>query len=236
MSSEERKMFENEIKNDPVLEREVHKQILARTAIQLQASKAFKAELKQTSLNFIKQKNKERRIYFYVATAAALIPLILLVRYLVFSPIQSPEELYSHHFSSPEADEILLLSSRDSNTPTDSLYALWINGMEYYSTEELDQAIAIIEPLTTEKDFQEKPAAFLSLAILYLQKDNPEKAQQNLKSITSTYYRPYQQWYLALSFLKMNDPQSAKKYLIDIKNTENHPYLEQAKAILSHLH
>ena len=235
MTSVERETFENEIKNDPGLEREVHKQILARTAIQLQANEAFKAELKQASLTFIKQKNKERRIFSYISSAAALLLLFLLVRYFTFSPIQSPEELFNHHFSTPEADEILLLSSRNPNAPTDSLYTQWLNGMKYYSAGEINQAITTIEPLISKEDFQEKPAAFLSLAILYLQNNAPEKAQQNLKSITSTYYRPYQQWYLALSFLKMNDSQSAKKHLMDIKNTENHPYLTQAKDILSHL-
>lgn len=227
MTESEKAEFENELKNNPLLNEQLE---LEQSIVGQIRNRAFVDEQINTAKKEMKRGKAVRLVLYSVTSIAAIVILSLFIPGLFTNP--DFEQLYASNFTSYNNDYIATDGVYKGDIEIDSLL---ITAMEAYEKQDYTAAETQFAQLLSIKD---NPEIQFYLAISQLETDKTELAISSLNSLYAQpiNFRYYEQtrWYLALVHLKLHQKSDAKKYLKELVALEG-VYWDKAKELLKAL-
>lgn len=242
LSFEENLAFEQQLKNNPPLSKELELYKLLFQGIELEG-KITKFSMHLNALRTTssapisapaakKQVSRKtgasvKTIQRWIAGAAAVV--LLLVGSYWYLNDDSTETLYSKYY------QVYPGSVQKSIVRGDTINSLEEQAMQAYEARNYSRAAALITSVIQTKP--EDPDWPFYLGISYLELNNFEQAEKYLKiSATSpqSMYSKQARWYLALAYIKNNEKAKAKEILNTLK-LQTGVYSDKAKQLVEQL-
>jgi tetratricopeptide (TPR) repeat protein len=226
MDEQQRKEFENSIREDQVLTAEI--KLLEETNEAVlddevhEFRKSIKKVINDSYINQSKTIEITRRFFKYPLVASIIVLIVASLWQLI--TILSPEKIYAKFYKPYETD----LSTRSVNTSTDKISVAYM----LYQKGDYTASYEILSNYLLKNTDNQTARFFLGMNSLELGK--VDQAITDLKEVekdNSTPYAIHARWYLSLAYLKTNDINEAKIYLNRIVEDDVF-YAEQAKKIL----
>jgi len=244
LSTEQNLAFEQQLKNDPPLVKdlELHNLLLQGIELEGKLTKFSKhlntlktASSSEHISNLVVAKRQAtgktgasvKTIQRWIAGAAAVI--LLLVGSYWYLNDDSTESLYNKYY------QVYPGSVQKSIVRGDTSYTLEEQAMQAYEGRNYQRAAALITSVIQTKP--EDPDWPFYLGISYLELNDFKQAERYLKiSATNprSMYIKQAQWYLALSYVKNNQNAQAKEILNNLK-LQTGVYSDKAKQLVEHL-
>ena len=231
LSNDEKTVFEENVKSDPVLAKEVKMQRILIAGFQKADKEAYKKRFQKIDRTLPKTNYRFLEARKYIVTGLALAAILAGVMLLVIKPNQDfNEQLFAQNFEAPQYE-----ISRGESDLTPGEYDQIQPAIKAYKIKDYKTALPIFE-----KAFHQKKNHELQyyMAVCQLAQNKTSDAITNLKElkdiVTFTYYNETR-WYLALAYLKVGNVKDAKVLLNDLVNSDN-SYSKKAKRVLSKLY
>jgi tetratricopeptide (TPR) repeat protein len=224
LSPEARQAFEEELNQDPELQKQVALQRDMTFLLRHQKDRAeLKGQLEQTGSDFFSEATSSRpaaRIRYIGWAAVAAAAAILL---FVLWPVSTQPDLYQQYAEFPP----LALSEKSTTTTN------WAATEQAFNTGDYAEAALQLEDYLNA--FPEDQQARLYLGIAKMETSEPEAARRLFSEVIAAApaLSDYAEWYRALSYLKGNTPERARPALEGI--TEESIFYGEAQAILRQL-
>lgn len=188
----------------------------------------LREKLKRAESDIGRKKNKPFKIVSYLT--AASIAIVITLRFFVFSPSPSYDELFEKYFEPFEIiGDTRSVESINDALLSDDIIKKYFNGKYFDIISEIE-SIAIDNPSKTEIS--------LMLATAYLETNQEDKAENLLSNILvenkNGLYIEQIKWYLSLSIIKQGKTDEAKNLLTKIEKEEGF-YSKRATSILKSL-
>jgi hypothetical protein len=229
LAKDERIAFEKRVQEDADFAEEVKSQVKAEYAIRTEAKASQKAALKAEYERLAAEgeitpvKPLFQRGGFWVAAAAAVILLLIAVRFLGTSQKMNADELFAAYME-PQS---ISFTRGDQDTPL-------INLATAYQSASYAEVIPLAKGLLADSAYASSPKIWLSLAISQLMTDQPQAALESLQHIDEgSAFQEQARWYEALALLKV-DRALAREKLEEIAGS-GHYMREQAGEMLGRL-
>lgn len=228
LSLSEKEAFEEKIKQDPLLAREVENHRTAIFLIKAGSIQTLKGKLEQYSEYNPSTKKTSSVIFqkWYVWAAAASVAIIISVLLLRPYDTKDPDELFIAYFQAPATDRQILRG--------DSTTDVKIQAFVSYEQGQYKEALAVFEKVLNEQPHDE---ILFYAAAAALADGQSEKAISYLNALLkepTTLYRSRAQWYLSLAYLKDGESEKSKSLLNDLVKQAG-SYQERAKNLLHDL-
>jgi tetratricopeptide (TPR) repeat protein len=209
LKGEELKDFNNKLKNDPELARELKFQQEVFESIRDEKKFALRDTLDEVG-SYMARKLAIRRFFrpFHLAAAAIVLIMILggsFIYRAVFNSTDRPQHLYEEFFE----NEYDLMTVRSLTSANDVLH----RGMNHFSNREYDKAIS---------SFEEIPGNMLGklyTGFSYMHLEEYGKAEQQFKSIINdenNMFVDQASWHLGLCYLASGNEQKARSVFNEI--------------------
>lgn len=228
LSAEEKKAFENKLKNDPALAQELASFRKDELIIKSAARKKIRDDAQIAFEKSNKKSGKRVVMLRRIAVAAGFLLIIVGGLWWMNSPtnVSSPDQLYAQHFTLPPSPA--LRSGGDAATDQK-----WEQAISFYSENNLTAAIPVFRELLTDEFFTKKETAKLLLATSLMAKENYGKALEVLKGINpESSYKEDAEWYQALALFKLGKTDEAKNAFYEIASKSKHYKKEEAGEFL----
>lgn len=233
MSAQEHKAFEERIKSDPALRKEVALQQDITAGINLFGGEALKKKLQsadreETDLpsDSEAKNNRGRPMYTWIGIAASLSALFL-VAILLFDRGTDPQELYATYYE--PYPNVVNPAQRSEGAATDAAG----QAMYFYEQGEFEKAIQLF---TQEPSLSDQAYRFY-LGVSYLGSKNAQQAISILTPLSEdaqfAFHEPVL-WYLGLAQLQTSKPELARETLQKVIAIGG-DYKAEAQAILDAL-
>lgn len=227
MNEGDKVAFQKQIKEDPVLEKEVALQQKIIRGIKAFNNQELKARLKEIHKQVASKPEEAPRlhpVYRYAAAAASLL-FLTMVAYWMFQP-KGPADLYQAYYE-PYS---FAAGSRDANEK------LLVEASTLYQQEQFQAALPKLDSLTKKDpdslDYQ------LALGICYMEigaNNNANAIFQGIIQNGNALYVDQARWYLALSLLKGDQKNEARDLLNILTQDSNADHYEEAIRLLDAL-
>ena len=235
MDAQERRSFEERLREDEVLatELELHQDTVE--GIRLDGSHSLKEQLQAVEAGLSgqdtpppehKKEAPQRRLIAWLAIAASLL-MVLLLGYLVL-PGPSPKEMYVAYYQ--PYPNLINPSQRSAEVQEEGVLE---QALRAYDDQQYDRALALFE----RGKAQSRIEYTFYHAASYLGAHQPSAAIPLLERVTeypnNLFYRPAL-WYLALAHLDTDAASAAVPYLKELSTTEG-DYTREAREMLDKL-
>ncbi len=216
LSAAERIRFEEEIINNPGLQRLVEEYKLGMDAVDLEEEEALRAKYTGWKQD---RKQQQKRLYTIVISSAAACMAILAGLYFLIRPVSESNEMIAFHaYTLPD-------------TPGSTMGTIdekWSAGAAAYKTKSFGKAIEeweSIEEKTPEVDYY--------LAHCYFNTHEYDKAIPLFRELSAgtSVYSYSSEWYLTLAYLASDNTNESIKELDTILENKNHPFYARAQQL-----
>ena len=229
LSVEERALFEEEMRQNESLMKEVELQRDALKSIEGLGRANLKSKLQDihTELYPASQASdvKLRKLLYRFAAAAVFIALVS-ITWWQMQDNASPSELYSQYFSTYE------LSLSERSGIDDDLIRI----EQLYEQQKYAELIPLLQQKVAEN--AQNSELLLGLGIAHLQKNDFDSAIKQFQSILDSNdfnYEDEANWYLGLSHLKSGNIESAKQFFTILASDASRDHSKEAKRILDRI-
>lgn len=227
MTLEEAHRFEQELKQNPILQQEVDQMLRSKAAVFQHGKQAYKEQLlKEWDSWEMTQKSRRIPLWQRISIAASIALLIGLGIYF-FKPSSqaTPEELFAMHYEHPEASSIRELSNSDS---------ILILANHSYIQGDFNKAVQLYEALL-QSPTQASDEVHFYLGISYLRENRADAAIEQFSHLASARFQASGQWYHILALLQQGRVEQVKQACQVLLQTGKHPYQKQVKELLEDL-
>lgn len=243
LSPQERKDFEEEMRKDDALRKEVeamqHIVIGFERKAEAEAVNAMHTLSEEQVISIIANKGgrykrsaKKTRLFPVLIGVAAIIALLF---YIGFQPKYSSEELYAD-FYTPFVYEYL--PSRGGTLTTDQ-EDLLEQAIAEYNLGSYAKALALFDKMTANISAGQVPEEVVFYTALCLVQTGKESMAleklESLVSLNDSEFRDDAQWSLALLYLKFGERKKCRNILYDILNNKNSLYFGDANRLFEKL-
>ncbi|MDX2304203.1 MAG: hypothetical protein NW226_15470 [Microscillaceae bacterium] len=230
LSEEEKRLFEQELKNDPALMEEFTKYQKAYQALLLGNERTLRLKMQQWKEELAPPADRvhARNIYLYLA--AGLVAACILLLIIFFPQTKTPDTLFKENFTA-----LNISSSRSLPPNQDSPLSKMA---ERYNRKNYETLLREYHSLGKDSDIYTKDMASLYLGVSYLHLNKSTQAVRYLKNVSNQSdpeLYVHAQWYLALAQLQSNQIQAAKTSFQKITQDTRHLYYPKARKILNDL-
>jgi tetratricopeptide (TPR) repeat protein len=228
LTSPERKAFEEKLKQDPILAKEVEDHRAAIFFIKAGAVHGMKKKLEGYSefANSTRSGSSHAFKKWYVWAAAASVIFAIVITLLIPSGKVDTDKLFTAYFQAPVADRQLL---RDSSVADERLQAFSAYDQGLYK-----KALALFERVLEEQSNDE---LLFYAGVSALADGQPGIAISyftNLLNHQDTLYQWRAQWYLSLAYLK-NGELAKSLSVLQLLSRQPNSYTEKANELLNDL-
>lgn len=226
LSEAERQTFEQAMDEQPKLEEEFRRHMLARGAVFQAAKEEWRADKRQKLREWRTADKKTSSVSWYqMAAAIALLLAVGLGIYFSQTKQSSPEELFLAYY---EVDAAPI--SRNQAPESDLL-----KGYQAFNQQNYQEALALWDRLPVDQldRFTTNELSYYR-GLTYLELGRSTEAIQQLKRIQDSNFAHRATWYLALIWLKEGQIDKARP-LIQGLTEQTSPFQEKAKEVLRQL-
>jgi len=231
MSESEKIEFEQEVKTNKALQKELEIAKAIIDSVALNAKRNVKAELNEihnkhfgTGTSKQHRDTKNPRIWSLVRNIAAILILGILLTYVFLPKSMTSEELYTSYYEAPELELNYRGGDDDRVVAQLSQYYEAKNYMSYIKLADQQDSLILA-----------RPTLQFAKAIAYVETENLTSAIPLFEKLrTNPLHKKRSQWYLALTYLNEGNLDKAKSILNEIADGQG-SYNNKAKEILGKL-
>lgn len=230
MSPEAIAAFEQELLTDQELKTALTLEIATRAstfAAGVSDQKAqFKARFDGPRVVQLQQRQRRRQIGLYLSSAAAMILLLLAVRFLVSPDPVSSQEMFAAYYEVPQA---IVFRDAEGDSLRQAAHLA-------FSTKAFGQAAELFSTILQRPNLSQTDEIRFFLGVSEMEQNKISQAITTFLAISSSGdYGEMAEWYRALAYLKGDRPEQAKPLLQAIAQNERHHYARMAQEILAAL-
>ena len=232
MDEQERSAFEEALKDNPQLAKELAIQQDLVTGVRTLGNRGMKEQLQQMheEVMEIKAKNKvhkTRRLFWRGAAAAAVLLIGILAYQTWLNPTNSPEQLYASYYQAYD----LNLQDRGDQPPAGLLEATALYEQKAYA-----EALPLLESLVANDSGNTQ--LHLSIGICKMELDRHDEAIDDIQKVLTLgdpLLEDQANWYLALIHVKQNQPTLARTFLQKLAEDSAADHHAEARQLLEQL-
>lgn len=233
MDSNTSARFEEDLKNDPILQSEMNLYVEVDEALADTEVLNLRSQLMNMQDEFLPEVGKAsvrkpaKRI-FQIAAASAILALLTIGSFNLFRFGAGNQRIMGKFYTPYE----MTMVNRSANS---DINVIMHQALTLYDSKEYKEAVKLFEKVL-EKDPSQMSTRLYS-GISYMEIKEYQKAKNSFVSIieqNDNLYIEQAQWYLGFCYVMMNEKQKAIKHFDKIAKSEGY-YSEQAKQILSKL-